>query len=84
MEADQTRRIAMSYPEPFDLGLPAYAQTVLEGDIVSLGPSGALTLEVMAVRGDKAWVRDLDDGRDGVVDIASFRRFGLDASGSVQ
>jgi hypothetical protein len=29
-------------------------------------------------------VRDLDDGRDGVVDVASFRRFGLEALGVLQ
>lgn len=49
-----------------------------------LGPNRAFTLEVLAVRGDKAWVRDLDDGRDGVVDLASFRRFGLDALRALQ
>ena len=49
-----------------------------------LGPNGAFTLEVLAVRGDKAWVRDLDDGRDGVVALASFKSFGLDARGPLQ
>ena len=72
----------MSYP--FDIGPPARALSVVEGDIVMLGPNAAFRLEVIAVRGDKAWVRDLDDGRDGVVDVASFGRFGLDASGRLQ
>jgi len=69
--------------DPFEMGLPARL-SVAEGDIVMLGPNGAFTLQVLAVRGDKAWVRDLDDGRDGVVDLADFRRFGLDRSAMVQ
>ena len=69
----------MSYLDHLDLGTSAGKLSVAEGDIVMLGPNGAFTLEVLAVRGDKAWVRDLDDGRDGVVDLASFRRFGFDA-----
>lgn len=74
----------MSHLDPLDLGLSAGELSVAEGDIVMLGPNGAFTLEVVAVRGDKAWVRDLDDGRDGVVDVACFKRFGLDALGTVQ
>lgn len=74
----------MSYLNPFDLGLAAGTLSVAEGDIVMLGPNRAFTLEVLAVRGDKAWVRDLDDGRDGVVDLASFRTFGLDALRALQ
>ena len=74
----------MSYLDPLDLGVSAGKLSVAEGDIVMLGPNGAFTLEIVAVRGDKAWVRDLDDGRDGVVDVANFRRFGLDALGVLQ
>jgi hypothetical protein len=29
-------------------------------------------------------VRDLDDGRDGVVDLTCFKSFGLDARGPLQ
>lgn len=74
----------MSYLDPLDLDLSAGKLAVAEGDVVMLGRNGAFTLEVVAVRGDKAWVRDLDDGRDGIVDVASFRRFGLDALGVLQ
>jgi hypothetical protein len=74
----------MSYLDPQDLDRPARALSVAEGDIVLLGPNGAFTLEVLAVRGDRAWVRDLDDGRDGVVELSCFTRFGLDALGVVQ
>jgi len=74
----------MSYLDPIALGASAGELSVAEGDIVMLGPNGAFTLEILAVRGDKAWVRDLDDGRDGVVDVAAFRRFGLEALGVLQ
>jgi hypothetical protein len=74
----------MSYLDPFEPEPPARRLSVAEGDIVMLGPNGAFRLEVMAVRGAKAWVRDLDDGRDGVVDLASFSRFGFDAPATLQ
>jgi hypothetical protein len=84
MEADARRRIAMAYLEPLYGGPPARQPSVAEGDIVFLGPSGALAFEVLAVRGDKAWIRDLDDGRHGVVDVANFREFGPGSLGLVQ
>ena len=74
----------MSYLEAFDDSLPPGAQPILEGDIVLLGPGGAFAMEIIALRGDKAWVRDLDDGREGVVELATLRRFGLDAPGTLQ
>ena len=74
----------MSYLDHLDLGPSGRELSVAEGDIVMLGPNGAFTLEVLAVRGDKAWVRDLDDGRDGVVALASFKSFGLEARGPLQ
>ena len=61
-------------PTPPGGGRPLIA----EGDILTLGRNAAFTLEVVAVRGDRAWVRDLDDGRDGVIDLTSFRRFGFE------
>jgi len=74
----------MSYLDPLDPDPPTRRLPVAEGDIVMLGPNAAFRLEVVAVRGDKAWVRDLDDGREGVVDVASFRRFGGDGPGALQ
>jgi hypothetical protein len=74
----------MSYLDPFEPEPPPRRLPVAEGDIVMLGPNAAFRLEVMAVRGDKAWVRDLDDGREGVVDLASFRRFDCGAPGALQ
>lgn len=70
----------MSYLDPFESEPPPRRLSVAEGDIVMLGPNAAFRLEVMAVRGDRAWVRDLDDGRDGVVDLAAFSRFGFNGT----
>ena len=69
----------MTHLDSSDSRSRAWALSIVEGDIVTLGPNAAFTLEVVAVRGEKAWVRDLDDGREGVVDLASFRKFGFDA-----
>jgi len=74
----------MSYLDACDVDPPGRALSVGEGDIIRLDPNGAFTLKVMAIRGEKAWVRDLEDGRDGVVDLGSFRSFGLDALGALQ
>jgi hypothetical protein len=74
----------MTYCDAFDRAPEGHPPQLAQGDIVRLGPSGALTLEILAVRDDKAWVRDLDDGRDGVVDLVSFWRFWLDGPGMFQ
>jgi hypothetical protein len=74
----------MTYIEPPGGFPPGADHTVAEGAIVLLGPTGALAFEVVAVRGDKAWIRDLDDGRQGVVDVANFQAFGPGASGLLQ
>jgi hypothetical protein len=70
--------------DPFDVGPPGPELSVAEGDVVMLGRNGAFTLEIMAVRGDKAWVRDLDDGRQGIVDLDGFRKYGREARGTLQ
>jgi hypothetical protein len=44
----------MSFPDCLDLDARATELSVAEGDIVMLGPNGAFTLEVIAVRGGKA------------------------------
>ncbi|HET6972030.1 MAG TPA: hypothetical protein VFH92_12955 [Phenylobacterium sp.] len=72
----------MSHPETLELLFPE--EPVVEGEIILYGPSGALALEVIAVRGDKAWVREVDDGRHGVIDVASLRMDHFGASGMLQ
>lgn len=74
----------MTYLDAFDTAAPLWEQRVMEGDVILLGPNGLLAFEVIAVRGDKAWVRDVDGGRDGVVELAGVRRLGLEAAGAVQ
>lgn len=74
----------MTYLNGFDVDAPLCEQPVLEGDVILLGPNGLLAFEVIAIRGEMAWVRDVDGGRDGVVDLARIRRFGFDGRGGVQ
>lgn len=78
------RRLTMTSMHAFSTDLPDWRVAIAEGDVVSVGPNGVLTLEIMAVRGDKAWVRDLDGGRDGVIDLNDFKRLALDALGGLQ
>ena len=74
----------MTYIERFEARAPVEDGLIIEGDIIFLGPSGALAVEVMAIRGDKAWIRDLDGDRDGVIPLARLRRFGLGTPEAVQ
>lgn len=76
--------MSMRNLEPFEVGPPARRRPIVEGEIVLLGPNGGLAVQVVAVRGERAWVRDLNLGRDGVVDLGRTRRFGLDAPGALQ
>jgi hypothetical protein len=75
---------AMRQSDLFDPELPASDPALAEGDIVLCGPTGALALEVIALRHGKAWVRDLEGGRDGVVKVTAFRRFALGAAEMLQ
>jgi len=74
----------MTCAHAFNIDLPAWKLAVAEGDVIAVGPNGVLTLEIVAVRGDKAWVRDLDGGRDGVIDLTAFTKLALDALGVLQ
>jgi hypothetical protein len=74
----------MACYEGFEGGSPDLGTPVAEGDIVMMGPTGALALLIMAVRGGMAWVRDLDDGRHGVVELASFTRSEPHGPGTLQ
>lgn len=67
-----------------DFDRPGWEKSLIDGDIVTLGPSRALVFEVMAVRGDKAWLRGLEDGLEGVIDLAGFRTLGRGAHGAMQ
>jgi hypothetical protein len=74
----------MTCYERLERGLSDRGTPVAEGDIVMMGPTGALALLIIAVRGEMAWVRDLDDGRHGVVELASFTRSEPHGPGTLQ
>jgi hypothetical protein len=44
------------------------------GDRVRTGPNAAPQFSVLAVHGDKVWLRNCDNGADGVVSIDRCRR----------
>lgn len=46
------------------------------GDVVCTSPDRLLRFTVLAVRGDKAWVRDLDSGSDHLAATSRCRRIG--------
>jgi hypothetical protein len=64
-----------------DIDLPARGAPVAEGDAVAIGPNRALTLAIVAVGGDSAWVRDLGKGGDGDVEFNAFWRPARDRLG---
>jgi hypothetical protein len=63
----------MSYLDVFDVHLPIYDHLIAPGDIVAVGQNQHPQFEVMATRGDKAWVRDIASGMDGIVPAARCR-----------
>ena len=64
----------MSYLDVFDIQLPHYDQLVSAGDLVAVGPNQHPQFEVIAVRGDKAWLRDAAKGGDAIVSTSRLRR----------
>lgn len=49
---------------------PALAEDVQPGDQVCTGANDHANHEVIAVYGDKAWVRDLRSGCDGITSLS--------------
>lgn len=74
----------MTNLDAIDVGFTAHEPPIAEGEIILLGPNGGLAVQVIAVRDHKAWVRDLDHDRDGVLDLASVTSVGLCGTGGVQ
>jgi len=53
-----------------------YEETIVAGDLVSTGPNLFPHYEVLAVNGDKAWVRNVANGVDHLALISRCRRIG--------
>jgi hypothetical protein len=64
----------MSYLNVFGVGTFTYGQSIAIGDIVAVGPNQYPQFEVMATRGEMAWLRDTTSGLDGIVVTSRCRR----------
>jgi hypothetical protein len=51
-----------------------YDEEILAGDIVRAGPNLFPHFEVIAVNGDKAWVRNVSNGADHLAPLARCRK----------
>lgn len=52
----------------------AYAEDIQAGDLVRTGPNFFPHFEVVAVHGDKAWVRDVQNGADHLAFLSRCRK----------
>ena len=51
-----------------------YDEHIQEGDMVRSGPNSGPYFVVLAVKGEKAWVRNPQNGTDGIVDLNRCRK----------
>ena len=62
--------LKVSYSDLFGIRYDKAADhTINPGDIVRTGQNQRPQFSVLAVSGDKAWVRNVDTGLDGIVDL---------------
>lgn len=65
----------MSYADVFQLDLDrAYDEDIRPGDTVQTGQNRFPRFSVIAVDGDKVWVRDLQSGADDIAPLARVRK----------
>lgn len=65
----------VSYSDVFDITHEReYEEEIRAGDRVRTGPNLYPHYEVIAVHGDKVWVRNVQNGLDGVTNINRCRR----------
>ncbi|MBV8682326.1 MAG: hypothetical protein JO111_17390 [Caulobacteraceae bacterium] len=57
----------MTYLNLFHVERPVYDEAISVGDTVTVGADQSRQFEVMALRGQKAWLRDSITGMDGIV-----------------
>lgn len=69
----------MSYLDVFKIHLPMYDHALARGDFVKLGANAGPVYEVIAVRGDMAWIRD-PHASDSIVAAHRCRRIGRAAA----
>ncbi len=65
----------ISYSNVFAVDLDrGYDEEIRQGDVVSTGPNLYPKWDVLAVHGEKAWVRNVQTGQDGVTDLTRCRK----------
>lgn len=65
----------VSYSDLFDINHEReYEEEIKSGDFVRTGPNLHPHYEVIAVHGDKAWVRNVQNGLDGVTNVNRCRK----------
>ena len=60
----------MTYLNLFHVERPVYDEAIAVGDTVAVGPDQSRLYEVMAIRGQKVWLRETVTRMDGVVAAA--------------
>ena len=67
--------VRSSYSDVFSISHEREVDEPIEtGDLVRTGPNMLPHYEVIAVHGDKVWVRDVQYGSDGIISLALCRK----------
>jgi hypothetical protein len=67
--------VRSSYSDVFDISHEReFDEQILAGDLVRTGPNAFPYFKVIAVHGEKVWVRDVQYGTDGITSLALCRK----------
>ena len=74
--------VQVSYSDLFQINHDReYEEDIQVGDLVRTGPNLYPHYTVIAVNGDKAWVRNVQNGLDGVTSISRCRKIQAESLG---
>ena len=66
---------AVSYSDLFGIRhAREHEEDIREGDMVRSGPNSGPYFNVLAVKGERAWLRNTANGADGIVDVNRCRK----------
>jgi len=67
--------VRSSYSDVFDISHEReFDEEILAGDLVRTGPNAFPYYKVIAVHGEKVWVRDVQYGTDGITSLTLCRK----------
>ena len=67
--------VRSSYSDVFDISHEReFDEEILAGDLVRTGPNAFPYFKVIAVHGEKVWVRDVQYGTDGITKLSLCRK----------